>query len=78
MARNRCGTVRQVPHRDGWWCVFRKGIGRKPNGARTYRFFTRFAGRTKKAGEKLCARVWVLLQDGWSIEESIAHVGERT
>ncbi len=22
MARNRCGTVRQVPHRDGWWCVF--------------------------------------------------------
>ena len=45
MARNRCGTIRQIPHREGWWCVFRKGIGRKPNGARKYQFFTRFGNR---------------------------------
>ena len=55
MARNRCGTIREIPHRDGWWCVFRKGIGRKPDGSRKYQFFTRFAGRTRKAGEKLSA-----------------------
>ncbi len=77
MARNRCGTVRQIPHRDNWWRVFRKGIGRKPDGSRKYRFFTRFGGRTKKAGEKLCARVWVLLQDGWPLEDAIAHVWDE-
>ncbi len=74
MARNRCGTIRQIPHREGWWCVFRKGIGRKPDGSRKYRFITRFGGRTKLAGERLCSRVWTLLQDGWSIEDGVAHV----
>ncbi len=74
MARNRCGTVRQVPRRKGFWCVFRKPIGHKPDGSIKYRFLTRRGGRTKLAGEKLCARVWTLLQDGWTIEEAIAHV----
>ncbi len=77
MARNRCGTIRRIPNRDGWWCVFRKRTGRKPNGAIKYRFITRFAGRTRKAGEQISARVWVLLQDGWSIEEAVAHVWDE-
>ncbi|MEE8106663.1 MAG: tyrosine-type recombinase/integrase [Planctomycetota bacterium] len=77
MARSRFGTVREIPHRENWWCVFRKGIGRKPDGSRKYRFITRFGGRTKLAGERLCSRVWVLLQDAWELDSAIAHVWDE-
>ncbi len=72
--RNRCGTVREIPDRKNWWCVFRERAGFKPDGSIKYRFITRKGGRSKKSGERLCSRVWVLLQDGWSINEAVAHV----
>jgi len=58
------GSIKAIKGREGLWFVKRQGA----------RSFTKFAGQTKAAAERFRSRVWVLCQDGCSIEEALAHV----